>query len=107
MITEQEQVAAQRIVTEAIANHAVQAIESLAHVDRVNGKEDLGCRAKAEHGRQQLSAMRINCGNSAWPHSMRRPLPSTSANGADRCSPACSFTSINLALPASRPYRRR
>jgi hypothetical protein len=76
-VREEEQVTAQRIVPELITHHTVQSVEAFAHVDCVHAEVD-ACRwTEAEHSYTR-SAAPIRSGNSASPHSMRRPFASIS-----------------------------
>src|SRR6516225_7831171 len=106
-IREQEQMTAQRILAQTIANQPVQTVESLAHVHPFDGDVDLRCRAQAKH--HAFSATRISRVNSASPNthplSMRRPLLSTRAKPV--ATSAADATSTSTKRCSGRFARRR
>src|SRR5258708_31994681 len=92
------------IFAQTVAHQPVQPVESLPHIYTLDGDVDLGCWPQPEH--HAPSTTRIRRPNSASPNrqplSIRRPLPSTSANpGAG--SAAADSTSTLIKAGCSPP----
>src|SRR5881394_1843073 len=95
------------IFAETVAHQPVQAVESLPHIDTLDGDVDLGCWPQPEH--HAPSTTRIRRANSASPNcqplSIRRPLASTSAKPAPHSASDATWTLISCCGPT--PPRRR
>src|ERR1039458_10389434 len=106
---------AQRIASQTIPRHTVQALEALAHVRGSGSQVDSRCSPKAEHA-QIPSSTRTNCSSAPVsnprPTSIRRPNRSTTANALPVAATGAgtrpdTSTASNALLPARACRFRR